>query len=217
MLLVAVPAVFVAATAGVLSDFARALGGGLGGDAAAALGAGWAPGGRRVGGGIHRRDARLLPGRLLARRRPAPRTRRRGSRPGRGVADRRLARPCGRRGQRELHRVGAARRPGAPMARRRRDPRVRAHLPGRRRAHRLARHGAARARSRSRSRSCSTCSPARAWPSTCAVQRLAQGRRHSHRRRPGPALTSVGLLGAVVLVALSASFAVFVLSARSRT
>lgn len=42
VLLVAVPAVFVAATAGVLSDFARALGGGLAGDAAAALGAGWA-------------------------------------------------------------------------------------------------------------------------------------------------------------------------------
>jgi hypothetical protein len=41
-LLVAVPAVFVAASAGVLSDFARALGGGLSGDAASALGAGWA-------------------------------------------------------------------------------------------------------------------------------------------------------------------------------
>jgi hypothetical protein len=42
VLLVAVPAVFVAAAAGVLSDFAEALGGGLGGDAASALGAGWA-------------------------------------------------------------------------------------------------------------------------------------------------------------------------------
>jgi hypothetical protein len=42
VLLVAVPAVFVAASAGVLSDFARALGGELGGDAASALGAGWA-------------------------------------------------------------------------------------------------------------------------------------------------------------------------------
>ncbi len=42
VLLVAVPAFFVAASAGVLSDFARALGGDLGGDAAAALGAGWA-------------------------------------------------------------------------------------------------------------------------------------------------------------------------------
>jgi hypothetical protein len=41
-LLVAVPAVFVVASAGVLSDFARALGGSLGGDAASALGAGWA-------------------------------------------------------------------------------------------------------------------------------------------------------------------------------
>jgi hypothetical protein len=41
-LLVAVPAVFVVAAAGVLSDFARALGGALGGDAASALGAGWA-------------------------------------------------------------------------------------------------------------------------------------------------------------------------------
>ena len=40
--LVGVPAVFVAASAGVLSDFARALGGGLAGDAAASLGAGWA-------------------------------------------------------------------------------------------------------------------------------------------------------------------------------
>lgn len=43
VLLVAVPALFVTASAGVLSDFARAGGGGLGGgDAAAALGAGWA-------------------------------------------------------------------------------------------------------------------------------------------------------------------------------
>lgn len=42
VLLVAVPALFVAASAGVLSDFARALGGGLGGHAASALGAGWA-------------------------------------------------------------------------------------------------------------------------------------------------------------------------------
>ncbi len=42
VLLVAVPSFFVAASAGVLSDFARALGGGLGGKAAAALGAGWA-------------------------------------------------------------------------------------------------------------------------------------------------------------------------------
>jgi hypothetical protein len=42
VLLVAVPAVFVGASAGVLSDFARALGGGLAGDAASALGAGWA-------------------------------------------------------------------------------------------------------------------------------------------------------------------------------
>lgn len=41
-LLVAVPVVFVAASAGVLSDFARALGGDLAGDAASALGAGWA-------------------------------------------------------------------------------------------------------------------------------------------------------------------------------
>lgn len=42
VLLVAVPAVFVAASAGVLSDFADALGGSLAGDAASALGAGWA-------------------------------------------------------------------------------------------------------------------------------------------------------------------------------
>lgn len=42
VLLIAVPALFVTAAAGVLSDFARALGSGLGGDAAAALGAGWA-------------------------------------------------------------------------------------------------------------------------------------------------------------------------------
>lgn len=42
VLLIAVPAVFVAAAAGVLSDFARALGGSLAGDAAASLGAGWA-------------------------------------------------------------------------------------------------------------------------------------------------------------------------------
>ena len=41
-LLVFVPAVFVAASAGVLADFARALGGGLRGNAASALGAGWA-------------------------------------------------------------------------------------------------------------------------------------------------------------------------------
>ena len=41
-LLVLVPAGFVLASAGVLSDFARALGGGLTGDAAASLGAGWA-------------------------------------------------------------------------------------------------------------------------------------------------------------------------------
>lgn len=41
-LLVAVPALFVAASAGVLSDFARALGGELAGEAASALGAGWA-------------------------------------------------------------------------------------------------------------------------------------------------------------------------------
>lgn len=42
VLLVAVPVVFVVASAGVLSDFARALGGGLAGDAAASLSAGWA-------------------------------------------------------------------------------------------------------------------------------------------------------------------------------
>ena len=41
-LLVLVPAVFVGAVADVLADFAEALGGGLGGDAASALGAGWA-------------------------------------------------------------------------------------------------------------------------------------------------------------------------------
>jgi hypothetical protein len=41
-LLIAVPAVFVFAAAGVLSDFATALGGSLAGDAASALGAGWA-------------------------------------------------------------------------------------------------------------------------------------------------------------------------------
>lgn len=41
-LLVAIPALFVVAAAGVLSDFADALGGALAGDAAAALGAGWA-------------------------------------------------------------------------------------------------------------------------------------------------------------------------------
>jgi hypothetical protein len=42
VLLVAVPAIFVAASAGVLSDFADALGGRLAGEAASALGAGWA-------------------------------------------------------------------------------------------------------------------------------------------------------------------------------
>ena len=42
VLLVAVPAAFVTASSSVLSDFARALGGGLAGDAEAALGAGWA-------------------------------------------------------------------------------------------------------------------------------------------------------------------------------
>lgn len=42
VLLIAVPAVFVAASAGVLADFARALGGALNADAAGALGAGWA-------------------------------------------------------------------------------------------------------------------------------------------------------------------------------
>ena len=41
-LLVLVPALFVLAAAGVLSDFADALGGSLAGDAAVALGAGWA-------------------------------------------------------------------------------------------------------------------------------------------------------------------------------
>lgn len=40
-LLVAIPAIFVWAAAGVLGDFARALGGELAGDAASALGAGW--------------------------------------------------------------------------------------------------------------------------------------------------------------------------------
>lgn len=40
-LLVAIPAFFVVASAGVLKDFARALGGSLAGDAASALGAGW--------------------------------------------------------------------------------------------------------------------------------------------------------------------------------
>ena len=42
VLLVAVPAVFVFASAGVLSDFADALGGSLAGDAPSALSAGWA-------------------------------------------------------------------------------------------------------------------------------------------------------------------------------
>jgi len=42
LLLVGVPAGFVAAAAGVLSDFATALGGSLAGDAASALSAGWA-------------------------------------------------------------------------------------------------------------------------------------------------------------------------------
>jgi hypothetical protein len=41
-LLVAVPAVFVIASAGVLADFAEALGGRLAADAASTLGAGWA-------------------------------------------------------------------------------------------------------------------------------------------------------------------------------
>jgi len=41
-LLVAVPVVFVIASAGVLGDFARALGGSLAGDAASSLAAGWA-------------------------------------------------------------------------------------------------------------------------------------------------------------------------------
>lgn len=41
-LLVAVPAMFVVSAAGVLSDFASALGGSLAGDAAVALSAGWA-------------------------------------------------------------------------------------------------------------------------------------------------------------------------------
>ncbi len=41
-LLVTVPALFVIAAADVLSDFARVLGGSLAGDAAVALGAGWA-------------------------------------------------------------------------------------------------------------------------------------------------------------------------------
>lgn len=41
-LLVTVPALFVIASAGVLSDFASALGGSLAGDAAVALSAGWA-------------------------------------------------------------------------------------------------------------------------------------------------------------------------------
>lgn len=41
-LLVGVPVVFVAVSAGVLSDFARALGGDLAGEAASALAAGWA-------------------------------------------------------------------------------------------------------------------------------------------------------------------------------
>ena len=42
MLLVAIPALFVIAAAGALSDFAGALGGSLAGDAAIALSAGWA-------------------------------------------------------------------------------------------------------------------------------------------------------------------------------
>jgi hypothetical protein len=42
VMLIAVPAVFVVASAGVLAEFARALGGGLAGEAARALGAGWA-------------------------------------------------------------------------------------------------------------------------------------------------------------------------------
>lgn len=41
-LLVAIPALFVVSAAGVLSDFAAALGGSLAGDAAVALSAGWA-------------------------------------------------------------------------------------------------------------------------------------------------------------------------------
>ena len=42
VLLVAVPVIFVVAAAGVLGDFARALGGSLAGDAASSLAAGWA-------------------------------------------------------------------------------------------------------------------------------------------------------------------------------
>jgi hypothetical protein len=42
VLLVAIPILFVVAAAGVLSDFAEALGGSLAGDAAVALSAGWA-------------------------------------------------------------------------------------------------------------------------------------------------------------------------------
>jgi hypothetical protein len=42
LLLVVIPALFVVAAAGVLSDFASALGGSLAGDAAVALSAGWA-------------------------------------------------------------------------------------------------------------------------------------------------------------------------------
>lgn len=42
VLLITVPALFVASAAGVLSDFARVLGGSLGGNAAVTLSAGWA-------------------------------------------------------------------------------------------------------------------------------------------------------------------------------
>ena len=122
VLLVAIPVFFVLIFASVLGDFAEA----LGGDARRA---GRDLDQRRLGGGLPLRDARLLPGQLLARGRPAP-----GAAP--GSAPWRVA----------IARIAAALALGVivsavafltlwlrsgiehPAARRGRDPRLRLHL-----------------------------------------------------------------------------------------
>lgn len=59
---------------------------------------------RRMGGGIHLRRARVLPGRILARSRPAPRPRRAGARARGELPHRRVRRARRHRGRRRVHR-----------------------------------------------------------------------------------------------------------------
>ena len=209
-LLVAIPALFVVSAAGVLSDFASALG----------L-AGRRRGGaqRRVGGGIHLRCARVLPGRVLAPGRPAPRPRRAGpARVAILASPRRSGSPSSRPPPR------SPRSSSASTSRTRCTP-PSPFLPSRcctwrsgswsgRSSPRRWRLAAGRLRLPARR----VRRPGHDRRLRAAVGGQPEGRRRPHRRRPGDRSPTGDWVKLVVVTvgALVAAFLVFVASARSR-